>query len=44
MAITLSDFLGKSDTVQTQTNQCSCPVCSGLDCLQRPRFFAGINV
>jgi len=41
MAITLSDFLGKSDTVQTQTNQCSCPVCSGLDCLQRPRFFAG---
>jgi hypothetical protein len=41
MAITLADFLGTSETVQTQTNQCSCPVCIELNCLQRPRFFAG---
>jgi len=24
-----------------KTNSCDCPACSGLDCLERPRFFAG---
>lgn len=41
MGVTLSDFLGTRDTTHTQTSTCSCPACSLLQCLERPRFFAG---
>src|SRR5215470_823553 len=41
MAFTIAEFLGKDDTVQKPKSQCSCPACTGLNCLQRPRFFAG---
>jgi hypothetical protein len=41
MAITLSDFLGTRETGQTHPAQCSCPACSLLNCIERPRFFAG---
>jgi hypothetical protein len=41
MAVTLSDFLGTKDTAHTQASNCSCPACTLLQCLERPRFFAG---
>jgi len=41
MAITIADFLGTRDGRQPTASACSCPACSLLNCLQRPRFFAG---
>jgi hypothetical protein len=41
MAVTLSDFVGSKDTAHTQASNCSCPACTLLQCLERPRFFAG---
>jgi hypothetical protein len=40
MAITIADFLG-TNAAQAPPNPCSCPACALLNCLQRPRFFAG---
>ena len=35
--------IGKTgiSTTRTPTMSCSCPACTGLECLERPRFFAG---
>jgi hypothetical protein len=41
MPLTLGNFLGMTDTRQTSQISCSCPACTGLNCLERPRFFAG---
>ena len=41
MPLTLGNFLGIKDTRQTSQISCSCPACTGLNCLERPRFFAG---
>lgn len=40
MATTMGDFFTTRNTRQVD-NSCSCPACTLLDCLQRPRFFAG---
>ena len=35
-------MLPRTDTIRTKkTNTCDCPVCAGLACQERPRYFAG---
>lgn len=42
MPLTVGNFFGIKDTRQTSSQiSCSCPACTGLECLERPRFFAG---
>ena len=35
------NILGTIDKDRSSTVTCSCPACTGLECLERPRFFAG---